>query len=396
MERAGARASTAGDVIVEGVGFVGLGGGTPSPVRTRPSSSETEEARRLLARGLAAGCRGSLQGPALPRPAPRHPPRQGLRGRARRLGGRARGSCWSGAVGLCLCGHIHESAGEEPVDGTLCVNLGPFKNGHCALVEIADAQRPRALEEMMNLNALAAVARLGPLADHRRDREIQVGPPRAAHGLRGARRPRLRGAPQRTGPKDPAWMDRDRFVLSAGHGCMLLYSLLHLSGYDLSLEDLKSFRQLGSKTPGHPECGWTPGVEATAGPLGQGLANGVGMAIAERMLAATFNTAAHTVIDHWTYVLASDGDMMEGVASEAASIAGHLRPGKACRVLRLQPHHHRGIHGPRVLRGCLEAVRGLWLAHHRRAACTTSRASRGWSPRRRRRPTGRRSSAWSR
>ena len=129
-------------------------------------------------------------------------------------------------------------------------------------------------------------------------------------------------------PKDPAWMNRDRFVLSAGHGCMLLYSLLHLSGYELTLDDIKGFRQLGSKTPGHPEWGWTPGVEATAGPLGQGLANGVGMAIAETILAAKFNTAAHTLVDHWSYVLASDGDMMEGVASEAASLAGHLRLGK--------------------------------------------------------------------
>jgi transketolase len=129
-------------------------------------------------------------------------------------------------------------------------------------------------------------------------------------------------------PQDPAWIDRDRFVLSAGHGCMLLYSLLHLSGYDLSLDEIKSFRQLGSKTPGHPEWGLTPGVEATAGPLGQGLGNGVGMAIAERILAAKFNTSSLALIDHWTYVLASDGDMMEGVASEAASLAGHLRLGR--------------------------------------------------------------------
>jgi transketolase len=129
-------------------------------------------------------------------------------------------------------------------------------------------------------------------------------------------------------PGDPKWLNRDRFVLSAGHGCMLLYSLLHLSGYDLSLDDIRSFRQLGSRTPGHPEWDLTPGIEATAGPLGQGLANGVGMAIAERMLAAKFNTPRHAVIDHHTYVLASDGDMMEGVASEAASLAGHLGLGK--------------------------------------------------------------------
>jgi transketolase len=129
-------------------------------------------------------------------------------------------------------------------------------------------------------------------------------------------------------PADPAWIDRDRFVLSAGHGCMLLYSLLHLAGYGVSLDDLKSFRQLGSKTPGHPEWGLTPGVEATAGPLGQGLGNAVGMAIAERMLAARFNTPAHTVIDHRTFVLCGDGDMMEGVGYEAASLAGHLGLGK--------------------------------------------------------------------
>ncbi len=129
-------------------------------------------------------------------------------------------------------------------------------------------------------------------------------------------------------PKDPGWINRDRFVLSAGHGCMLLYSLLHLSGYDLSLDDIRGFRQLGSRTPGHPEWGVTPGVEATAGPLGQGLSNAVGMAIAERILAARFNTPSRTVIDHFTYVLASDGDMMEGVASEAASIAGHMKLAK--------------------------------------------------------------------
>jgi len=129
-------------------------------------------------------------------------------------------------------------------------------------------------------------------------------------------------------PADPKWPNRDRLVLSAGHGCMLLYSLLHLSGYPLSLDDLKSFRQLGSKTPGHPEYGMTPGVEVTGGPLGQGLANAVGMALAESMLAAKFNTAAHKIVDHHTYVIASDGDMMEGVSSEAASLAGHLGLGK--------------------------------------------------------------------
>jgi transketolase len=129
-------------------------------------------------------------------------------------------------------------------------------------------------------------------------------------------------------PANPAWPDRDRFVLSAGHGSMLLYALLHLTGYDLPLDEIKRFRQWGSKTPGHPEFGLTPGVEATTGPLGQGLANAVGMAIAERHLAARFNKTGHTVVDHHTYALCSDGDLMEGVAAEASSLAGHLGLGK--------------------------------------------------------------------
>lgn len=129
-------------------------------------------------------------------------------------------------------------------------------------------------------------------------------------------------------PRNPAWMDRDRFVLSAGHGSALLYSLLHLTGYDLSLDDIKQFRQWGSKAPGHPERGHTPGVETTTGPLGQGMANAVGMAIGEAQLAARYNRPGHTVIDHHTYAIVSDGDLMEGVASEAASLAGHLRLGK--------------------------------------------------------------------
>ena len=125
-------------------------------------------------------------------------------------------------------------------------------------------------------------------------------------------------------PQSPLWFDRDRFVLSAGHGSMLLYSLLHLTGYDLPLDELKAFRQWGSKTPGHPEWHETPGVEATTGPLGQGAANAVGMALAERFLARHFNRPGHAIIDHFTYALVSDGDVMEGVACEAASIAGHL------------------------------------------------------------------------
>jgi transketolase len=129
-------------------------------------------------------------------------------------------------------------------------------------------------------------------------------------------------------PANPGWADRDRFVLSAGHGSMLLYSLLHLTGYDLSLEELGNFRQWDSKTPGHPESYLAPGVETTTGPLGQGFTNGVGMAIAERFLAAHFNRPGLTIVDHYTYALVSDGDLMEGVSHEAASLAGHLRLGK--------------------------------------------------------------------
>jgi len=129
-------------------------------------------------------------------------------------------------------------------------------------------------------------------------------------------------------PHTPKWPDRDRFVLSAGHASMLLYSLLFLTGYDLTLDDLKQFRQWGSRTPGHPENGSTPGVEVTTGPLGQGFGNAVGMAIAERWLAATFNRSDHAIVDHYTYVLASDGDMMEGVSAEAASLAGDLHLGR--------------------------------------------------------------------
>src|SRR5689334_2122160 len=126
-------------------------------------------------------------------------------------------------------------------------------------------------------------------------------------------------------PKDPQWPDRDRFVLSAGHGSMLLYSALHLSGYDVSLDDLKGFRQWGSITPGHPEVGLTPGVETTTGPLGQGFANGVGMAMAERFLRERYGAE---VCDHRIFGICSDGDLMEGVSSEAASLAGHLGLGR--------------------------------------------------------------------
>lgn len=129
-------------------------------------------------------------------------------------------------------------------------------------------------------------------------------------------------------PRNPSWPDRDRFVLSAGHGSMLIYSMLHLTGYDVPLEQIKQFRQWGSGTPGHPERGLTPGVETTTGPLGQGFGNGVGMAIAEAYLAARYNRPGHEIINHFTYAIVSDGDLMEGVAAEAASLAGHLKLGK--------------------------------------------------------------------
>jgi len=129
-------------------------------------------------------------------------------------------------------------------------------------------------------------------------------------------------------PRNPHWADRDRFVLSAGHGSALLYSLLHLTGYDLALDEIKRFRQFGSKAPGHPERGHTPGVEVTTGPLGQGMANAVGLAVAEAQLAARYNRPDHCIVDHHTYAIVSDGDLMEGVASEAASLAGHLQLGK--------------------------------------------------------------------
>jgi transketolase len=147
----------------------------------------------------------------------------------------------------------------------------------------------------------------------------------------------------RHAPTRPDWPDRDRFVLSAGHASMLLYSLLHLTGYDLPLSELKQFRQWGSRTPGHPEYGLTPGVEATTGPLGQGVANAVGMAIAERRLAAEFNRAEHTIVDHRTFVICSDGDLQEGIAAEAASLAGHLRLGK---LTMLYDDNHVQLDGP--------------------------------------------------
>jgi transketolase len=147
-------------------------------------------------------------------------------------------------------------------------------------------------------------------------------------------------------PSAPLWFDRDRFVLSAGHGSALLYSLLHLTGYGLALDELKQFRQWGSRTPGHPEWHDTPGVEATTGPLGQGAANAVGMALAERYLGQLFNRPGHTIIDHFTYALVSDGDIMEGVCCEAASLAGHLALGK---LIYLYDANHVTLDGPLAL-----------------------------------------------
>ena len=144
-------------------------------------------------------------------------------------------------------------------------------------------------------------------------------------------------------PHDPRWTDRDRFVLSAGHGCMLLYCLLHLTGYDLTLDDLKSFRQWGSRTPGHPEFRHTPGVEATTGPLGQGSANAIGMAMAERALAHRFNRPGHEIVNHRTFALVSDGDLMEGISGEAASLAGHLGLSK---LIYLYDSNNVSLDGP--------------------------------------------------
>src|ERR1041385_7530784 len=143
-------------------------------------------------------------------------------------------------------------------------------------------------------------------------------------------------------PRNPHWENRDRFLLSAGHGCMLLYSLLHLTGYELPLDQIKNFRQWGSKTPGHPENVLTPGVEITTGPLGQGFANGVGMAMGAAHLASKFNQKDFELIDHYVYAIVSDGDLIEGVASEAASLAGHLKLGK---LIYLYDDNHVTIEG---------------------------------------------------
>jgi transketolase len=163
----------------------------------------------------------------------------------------------------------------------------------------------------------------------------------------------------RFNPAEPKWPNRDRFVLSAGHGSALLYSLLHLYGYDLPLDEVKKFRQLGSKTPGHPESTMTPGIEVTTGPLGQGFGNGVGIAIAEAHLAAQYNKEGHDLIDHYTYGIVSDGDLMEGVASEAASLAGHLKLGK---LIYLYDDNKISLDGPTNL-AFTEDVQARFVAY---------------------------------
>jgi transketolase len=150
----------------------------------------------------------------------------------------------------------------------------------------------------------------------------------------------------RYNPENPGWFNRDRFILSNGHACMMQYAVLHLTGYKISLEDIKNFRQWGSITPGHPEFRMTPGIEATTGPLGQGIMNAVGMAIAEAHLAATFNTKEQTIVDHYTYVFCGDGDLMEGASHEAGSIAGHLGLGK---LIVLYDNNHITIEGTTAL-----------------------------------------------
>ena len=163
----------------------------------------------------------------------------------------------------------------------------------------------------------------------------------------------------RHAPGDPKWPDRDRFVLSAGHASMLLYSLLHLTGYDLPLDEIKRFRQWGSITPGHPEHGLTPGVETTTGPLGQGFGNAVGFALAERLLAARFNRAGHEIVDHRTWCICSDGDLMEGISHEAASLAGHLGLGK---LVAIYDHNGISLDGPTSL-SYTEDVPGRFTAY---------------------------------
>ena len=190
----------------------------------------------------------------------------------------------------------------------------------------------------------------------------------------------------------PDWPDRDRFVLSCGHASMLLYSMLHLTGYDLPLAEIERFRQWDSKTPGHPEYGHTPGVETTTGPLGQGMANAVGMAIAEELLAHEFNTDPNAIVDHRTFVFASDGDMMEGISHEAASLAGHLQLGK---LTVLYDDNHITIDGVTELAYPITAhsdSKRMDGTSRRSRTATISRRSTPRSPPQSRRPVVRRSS----
>ena len=162
-------------------------------------------------------------------------------------------------------------------------------------------------------------------------------------------------------PADPKWPNRDRFVLSNGHACALLYCMLHLTGYDISLDDLKQFRQLGSKTPGHPENTHTPGVEVATGPLGQGIANGVGMALGQAHMAGTFNRPGFDVVDNYTFVICGDGCLQEGVSSEASSLAAtSASAGSSCCMTTTRSRST--LDRPRLHRGCREALRSVRLA----------------------------------
>ncbi len=186
---------------------------------------------------------------------------------------------------------------------------------------------PLALSDM----PVATDGQRHPRAGDGRGAERQLRPSRHADGHGGDRCCAL-GSPPVAQPSQSAWPNRDRFVLSNGHGSMLQYALLHLTGYDLPLQELKNFRQLHSRTPGHPELGLTPGVETTTGPLGQGFANAVGMALAEKLLAAEFNRPAFAIVDHCTYVFVGDGCLMEGISHEAASLAGTWQLNKLVAV----------------------------------------------------------------
>ena len=166
-------------------------------------------------------------------------------------------------------------------------------------------------------------------------------------------------------PRNPQWFDRDRFVLSGGHGSMLLYSLLYLSGYDLPLEEIKHFRKWGSKAAGHPERGLAPGVEVTTGPLGQGFGNGVGLAIAEAWLAARYNRPGHKIVDHYTYAICGDGDLMEGVESGSCLVGRTSASGETHLSVRPESYFPRRSHGDRFYRGRGETLPGVRLAHAR-------------------------------